>query len=369
MTQQQNHRHPSRSQTEEARVSRVLTSLSIAALVCLAGISLKSWYSGHTFHAVMLAGFFVLVATNLVAYSITRNRWQNKTGMLTIVSGLFVYLVASGGESNTGPLWLYVFPPLVFYLTSLRVGTILLAACLVFTLVIFQFPQLPFALTHYETDFQLRFFTTMLFESVFCFVLETSRLNARNELMRLAASHEQAARTDALTGLPNRRDMQMQLNSEFSRYQRSGHHFSVVLIDLDLFKRINDDYGHDAGDFVLQDFAGLMNSICRQTDSPCRWGGEEFLILLPDTSLLQALTLSERLRHEVEEHAFMFKSTRLPVTISAGVCSISQSDSITHLLRQADKNLYEAKAAGRNRISPRVRTTPARQKSATPSAP
>lgn len=369
MTQTQQHRPITDLPDEEVRVSRVLTGLSIAALVCLAVISLKSWHSGHTTHAVVLALFFGLVVANLISYGITRNRSQNKTGMLFIVGGLFVYLVASGGESNTGPLWLYVFPPLVFYLTNLRIGSALLGACLVFTLVVFQFPDLPFVMTRYETDFQLRFFTTMLFESVFCFVLETSRLTARSELMRLADTHEQAARTDALTGLPNRRDMQMQLNAEFSRYQRSGHHFSVVLIDLDLFKRINDDYGHDAGDTVLQNFADLMSSLCRQSDRPCRWGGEEFLILLPDTSLLQALTLTERLRHEVEQHAFMFKSTRLPVTLSAGVCSISQSDSINHLLRQADKNLYEAKAAGRNRISPRVRTTASRQQSTTPSAP
>ncbi|TBW58810.1 GGDEF domain-containing protein [Marinobacter halodurans] len=349
-------KHLNFNANEEVSVSRVLTGLSLAALICLAGISIKSWQSGHHRHAIVLGLFFGLVVVNLVSYWITRNRARNKTGMLFIVGGLFVYLVASGGESNTGPLWLYVFPPLVFYLTSLRIGTILLAACLAFTLLVFQFPQLPFVLAHYETNFQLRFFTTMLFESVFCFVLETSRLNARNELMRLAASHEQAARTDALTGLPNRRDMQLQLANEFSRYQRSGHHFSVVLIDLDHFKQINDTYGHDVGDLVLQAFAELMQNICRQSDRPCRWGGEEFLILLPDTSLLQALTLSERLRYEVEQHGFIHKSQRLPVSISAGVCSISQSDSIDHLLRQADKNLYDAKESGRNRISPRVRT-------------
>lgn len=342
---------------EEARVSRVLTGLSVAAIACLGGISLKAWYADHKTHAIVLGVFLLFIVVNLAAYWITRNRWQNKTGMLCIVGTLFIYLVASGGENNTGPLWLYVFPPLVFYLTSLQVGTLLLSLCLLFTIVTFQFPHLPFVLAQYELDFQLRFFTTMVFESIFCFVLETSRLRARNELVRLATRHEHAARTDELTGLPNRRDMQIQLNNEFARYQRSGHHFSVVLIDLDLFKRINDDYGHEAGDHVLQMFAELMITVCRQSDIPCRWGGEEFLILLPDTSLLQALTLSERLRYEVDQHGFMLKSERLPVTISAGVCSISQCSSIDHLLRQADKHLYDAKTAGRNRIAPRVRTT------------
>ncbi|PAV25671.1 GGDEF domain-containing protein [Tamilnaduibacter salinus] len=341
---------------EEVRVARVLTGLSVAALFFLAGISIKSWFSDHTGHALALALFFLLVVLNLLVFWRTGNRGRNKTGMLTIVAGLFIYLVASGGESNTGPLWLYVFPPLVFYLTSLRTGTILLLACLFFTAVVFRFPGLPFVFAEYGGNFQLRFFATMLFSSLFCYVLEASRRNARNDLVTLAASYEQAARTDELTGLANRRDMQHRMDNEFSRYQRAGHHFSVVLMDLDHFKRINDDFGHDAGDEVLQQFAWLMQSLCRQSDLAARWGGEEFLLLLPDTSLLQALTLAERLRDAVEGHEFVHDGQRLPVTISAGVCSISQCNNLDELLRQADQNLYEAKEAGRNRIAPRVRS-------------
>ncbi|WP_111496948.1 GGDEF domain-containing protein [Marinobacter bohaiensis] len=341
---------------DEARQSaRIVIGLSLGALLSLALVGLASWQAGQRVHAEVLGLFFLLVSINLLVYRLTiRLEWM-KTGLLGIAGGLFAYLIASGGESGTGPLWLYVLPPVIFYLTSLRAGTVMLTVMLIFTLVVFRFPQLPFVLTHYGTDFQLRFITTLLFESVCCFFMESSRRKARAEWMRLAEAHEQAAHTDSLTGLPNRRDMQRQLAEEFARYRRSGRHFSVCLIDLDLFKQINDDYGHDAGDTVLLAFAGLMERVCRESDRLCRWGGEEFLVLLPDTSLLQALSLAERLRDTVEHHTFRDHDRTLPVTLSAGVCSISQFDSIDALLRQADKQLYDAKSAGRNRIAPPVR--------------
>lgn len=348
--------HHAAGEREEAQVSRLLTGLSAMAIAFLLGIGGKAWFVGHTSHAITLWCFGALVAGNMLWFAHTRDRLVQKGGMIVIVGLLFAYLVASGGESNTGPLWFYVFPPLLFYLTSLKTGTAVLLFCSLVTVVVFQFPALPFIAADYSTDFKIRFFATLTFESIFCFVLEASRLKARNELLALAESHEKASRTDDLTDLSNRRDMQERLAAEFSRHQRAGHHFSIVLVDLDLFKNINDHYGHDAGDQVLQQFASLMKSVIRQTDIGARWGGEEFLILLPDTSLLQALTLAERLRSEVASTPFRSGDKTLPVTISAGVCSIASIGSVNELLRQADVHLYNAKEAGRNRIAPRVRS-------------
>ena len=340
---------------EEAQVAWVLGWLSSAAIVFLVGIGLEAWFAGHHAYGESLFLFALLVAGNMVVYRRTGNRKLHKWGLLTIVTILFGYLIADGGESNTGPLWFYVFPPLVFYLTSLRTGLILTALCLLFAAIVFFFPGLPFVEAHYSGNFQLRFFATLVFETIFCFVLDYSRRSARNDLVEMARLYERAARTDDLTGLSNRRDMAQHLNQEFSRYERSGNHFSVILIDLDHFKQINDKYGHDAGDFVLTEFARLVRSTCRQSDLPSRWGGEEFLLLLPDTSLLQALSMAERLRRNVELHDFVHKGQRIPLTLSAGVCSISQFHAIEELLKQADIHLYDAKMKGRNQIVPRVR--------------
>lgn len=345
-TQEEEHRH----------VLKLTVWLSVIALVTLLGIGGKSWYSGHTHHAIVLWFFAGLFCLNACIFLWLRDLRMHMLGLLLIIVPLFGYLFASGGESNTGPLWLYAFPPLLFYLTNLKVGTVVLATCLLMVLVIFHWPDLPFVTAEYSTDFKIRFIATVIFESLFCFILEYSRLRARSRLMELALSHERAARTDELTGLANRRDMHQRLLNEYHRYQRSGHHFSVTLIDLDWFKRINDDYGHDAGDAVLKQFADLMRDVVRQTDLAARWGGEEFLILLPDTSLLQALTLAERLRQKVDDAEFRFRDQVMPVSISAGVSSITQSDSVNHLLKQVDIQLYSAKQNGRNQIAPRVKS-------------
>lgn len=347
--------HRGVEETEDIRIARILTWLSLMAILFLAGIGAKAWLFGHVGHAFVLWAFAIPLTLNMLWFTHTGNRTMQKGGLIATVGVLFAYLIASGGENNTGPLWFYVFPPLLFYLTSLRTGTAILLFCYLIAAAVFLFPDLPLVSTEYTLDFKIRFFATLTFESIFCFVLEASRLKARNELMTLARTHEHAARTDELTGLANRREMQHRLDTEFSRYQRSGHHFSIALIDLDLFKSINDEYGHHAGDEVLKTFSELTRRIIRQSDIAARWGGEEFLLLLPDTSLLQALSLAERLRAEVSNHAFLFRGQRLPISISAGVCSIAKAGSVDALLKQADVHLYAAKEAGRNQVAPRVR--------------
>ena len=349
-------RQPGLADAEDRHISRLLNGLSVMAVVFLVGIGTKAWYAEHHGHAWVLWLFTLPVVANMLWFAISGNATIQKAGLLSTVGLLFTYLMATGGEGNTGPLWFYVFPPLLFYLTSLKGGTAILLFCYLLAVLVFQYPELPGVTARYSTDFKIRFFATLTFESIFCFVLEAGRLRARENLVNLANAHEQAARTDELTGLANRRDMHNRLAEEFARYQRSGRHFSVALIDLDLFKRINDDFGHDAGDSVLRTFAGLTREVIRQADTAARWGGEEFLILLPDTTLLQALTLAERLRARVEQHRFVHQGAALPVTMSAGVCSISKATSVNELLRQADLALYSAKEAGRNQIAPRVRS-------------
>ena len=341
---------------EERQVSRLLTGLSFMALLCLTGIGAKAWYADHHLHATILWLFSLPVLVNMAWFSWTRNQKVQKGGLLTVAALLLTYLIASGGESSTGPLWFYVLPPLLFFLTSLKGGTAILLFCYLLAILVFQFPDLPGVTAQYSADFKIRFFATLTFESVFCFVLEAGRLKARNKLVTFAKAHEHAARTDELTGLANRREMQHRLGEEFSRYQRSGHHFSVVLIDLDLFKQVNDNFGHDAGDRVLQRFASLTRGVIRQTDIAARWGGEEFLLLLPDTMLLQALALAERLRSEVANAEFSHQGSVMPVSISAGVCSISKAGSVNELLKLTDIQLYNAKENGRNQIAPRVRS-------------
>lgn len=340
---------------EEKRVFRFTAWLSHAGSVCLVLIAAKSAWSGAPLHATILLGFAVALMGNHLIAAISANYDWQRRGLIVLILALFAYLISTGGENNTGPLWFYVLPPLAFFITGLKAGLILVTVCLAYALIVFQLPELPFVTTRYHPDFQLRFVATVMFTTAFCAILDHRRRQVHRELVSIAQLYERAAKTDELTALPNRRAMQNQLIREISRYQRAGHHFSVILMDLDHFKEINDNFGHDAGDEVLVEFANLLRETCRGSDVVSRWGGEEFLMLLPDTSLLQALTLAERLRQMVAEFDFEYQGRPIPVTLSAGVCSISQTETIEALLKQADVHLYRSKAQGRNRITPGVR--------------
>ncbi len=164
---------------------------------------------------------------------------------------------------------------------------------------------------------------------------------------RLQSSLETLATEDPLTGCLNRRAMASRLDSESLRHQRHGRPFAVVLMDLDHFKAINDTRGHEIGDQVLVKTTAAMCRELRDIDAVARWGGEEFLVLLPETAEDEAVALAERLRTVVAGQ--MFEQPGLSVTISGGVAGIHGEESVADLCRRADQALYEAKKT-RNRI-------------------
>lgn len=159
--------------------------------------------------------------------------------------------------------------------------------------------------------------------------------------------------TDQLTGLHNRRYMTGQLDALVKRAVLGGDPVSTLLIDIDFFKRINDSYGHDVGDEVLREFAVRLASNVRAIDIPCRFGGEEFVVVMPDTKLEDAERIAERIRRHVAGSPFrvMGGSELLSVTISIGVAAtLGESDKPELLLKRADEGVYEAKAQGRNKV-------------------
>ncbi len=158
---------------------------------------------------------------------------------------------------------------------------------------------------------------------------------------------------DQLTGLFNRRYMESQIGHYASRSMESGGALSVLIIDIDHFKSINDQYGHDAGDMVLCQVARRIQSGVRAIDLACRLGGEEFVVIMPDTALGFAKMVAERVRADMAAEPFELgrDSGSVPVTISVGVASIAGTwDSVADLLHRADKALYAAKNGGRNRV-------------------
>lgn len=158
--------------------------------------------------------------------------------------------------------------------------------------------------------------------------------------------------TDQLTGLYNRRFMEIQLGQLMRRTVRSGEPLTIIIADIDHFKKINDLFGHDVGDVVLREFASRLATNFRPTDLCCRLGGEEFVVIMPQTARDLAASIAERLRRHIADAAF--RSPRgeiIPVTVSAGISwVIGETDTPDNLLKRADEALYEAKARGRNRV-------------------
>ena len=153
--------------------------------------------------------------------------------------------------------------------------------------------------------------------------------------------------TDWLTGVANRRHLDERLKNELDRSQRYGGHLCIVMADLDFFKQVNDTHGHDAGDTVISVFANIISDTVRNTDFVSRYGGEEFLIILPETNEDGALQLTERIRTILAGRKIHPLPT--PVTASFGITSAIPDDTLDSLLKRADQALYQAKESGRNR--------------------
>ena len=156
------------------------------------------------------------------------------------------------------------------------------------------------------------------------------------------------ARTDALTGLWNRRALDENMLVHLAIAQRYGSPFSVVLLDIDHFKEINDRFGHRAGDEVLRQFGPLLQAGTRSADLVTRYGGEEFALLLPQTDAQGALVIAERIRQMLEEQPFEINGQAYRLQVSAGVAEVRVGDDAGTLLGRADEALYRSKAAGRN---------------------
>lgn len=177
------------------------------------------------------------------------------------------------------------------------------------------------------------------------------RITDRYQLMmrELNVSLKKASATDALTGIGNRRMVLDQLKSEVERWKRMRRPFTIAIADIDHFKEVNDTYGHEGGDKVLTEIAQILKIGMREYDSCGRWGGEEFLIVLPEAGANASTLIIERLRCAIENSGIEFEGKRVPLSASFGIAEYSPGETISDMINRADAALYAAKRAGRNR--------------------
>ena len=173
---------------------------------------------------------------------------------------------------------------------------------------------------------------------------EAELLNTNRKLMDLAA-------TDPVTNLINRRNMMLRIDQEREKLMLSGRPFAMIMIDIDNFKHVNDEYGHDCGDFVLVAIAETISQTIRKQDQVARWGGDEFLVMLPDTDLTGGGIVAEKIRNRILTTPIIYHNMTIPVTITLGVGMSERNSGVANWIQRADQALYEGKQAGKNRVT------------------
>ncbi|MDX1456935.1 MAG: GGDEF domain-containing protein [Marinobacter sp.] len=334
----------------EIPVPILITWLTFAAVPALCFFAFRAHLRADLQTVLALTLFASLLTINCLVYFVSHHDTLFRRGFIVLITGLFSYLAVFAIENGAGVMWLFAYPPIVFYISDARVGIISciggwLGLALLFSplgTAIFQTP--------YTASFSLIMITALGFEMATCYVLDQSRRRSKLGLIKLANQFEYAAKHDALTGLANRREGHARLDAEYERYLRNRRGFSTLLLDIDLFKSVNDNYGHQAGDRMILLVANSLKAECRRVDTLARWGGEEFLVLLPETSNDVAIQIANRIRQSIASQSIEYEGQNIAATVSVGVATIQGSESIDRMLQRADEALYEAKTQGRNQV-------------------
>jgi len=171
------------------------------------------------------------------------------------------------------------------------------------------------------------------------------------ELEEELANSKQESKEDFLTKLYNKRALDEFMKVKEAEFERYGHNFSIEMFDLDFFKSVNDNYGHDAGDAVLAAFAKILKNDCRTVDIVGRFGGEEFMALLSETGTKGGVIFADKVRKHVQKARFMYKGERIKVTVSCGVSERKLHSSLQSAINSSDEYLYQAKKDGRNQVA------------------
>jgi diguanylate cyclase (GGDEF)-like protein len=336
---------------EAEQISRVTVYFNLVALVFLGLFALVAYRTHDRQYALTLITVMAISSCNLIFFYLS-----GRMRLLVLMTCLgylpfCAFLQINGGQNNSGILWHYVYPIMVYYIAGLRLGSLCSGGLILMETILMLMDDFSFFHAYYSFDFKLRFIASMTVMSVFGAMLEYSRNTAQKNLIVLAKKLEKASETDELTGLPNRRALKEILENEVVRVTINGGDFSILLCDIDYFKAINDQYGHAVGDKVLQHLAALFNALIRKHDVAARWGGEEFLLVLPDTASEESLLTAERIRSGIEQTPLHgIDGGTIQLTISCGVCNWRESPQLDELFRHADNRLYQAKAMGRNKV-------------------
>nr|WP_315207148.1 GGDEF domain-containing protein [uncultured Albidiferax sp.] len=336
---------------------------SVVMLACVATMYGIAWYGVSNLLFVEIWSAFCVLGLVLV-YGLIRSgislRWADPS--LTLAQMLYAltcnavaFVLAEHGRGITLSLLAVVLMFGMFGMSMRQVVVVALYAMVVFGAAMLVAQKQ--GLTDEPAVLYAAYFVMVVIvlscTTILARRLSTMRAHMRNQKTQLAQALEKIQRIatrDELTGTANRRFMMEMMREEIQRVDRSGATLMVAILDIDYFKRVNDTYGHQAGDRCLQEFARVVQASIRATDRLARWGGEEFLVLLSDTDFALALACLERVRTQVEQAVVTLGAIEIRITVSIGVTQYQTGDSIEQTIDRADLALYAAKAQGRNQV-------------------
>jgi diguanylate cyclase (GGDEF)-like protein len=287
-----------------------------------------------------------LLIFNIIYLKLTDNDIISAYIILYFLFMLMFYLIYSGGVNNTGPLWTFILPPVVLFIHGLKKGLIELLIFLLITMGMFFIQNGTLLQTSYTYEFKIRLvlilFVVIMLSSLYQYTREISM----KRMQKMQKDLEFFLRRDPLTGLYNRRGYDYNIPNI-----KKASYGAILMCDIDHFKKINDSYGHDAGDCVIQAIAKIIRENIRMQDLSVRWGGEEFFIFLPEVTLDEAYLISEKLRKNIEHTSIHYHDVLIDVTMSIGISIVEKDILLSEAIKNADSAMYLSKSRGRNQTT------------------
>ena len=319
------------------RFARILLILSLVFLPILA---LNDFQHGYVYPAIAKCIVILICA---IGYYLCKQQQNQKLVRYSVASALLIMATVGAVyklDGYNGQIWVPVLPLLFSFLVGVKSGSIFSAIyLLVYSISYFSFEKI-----HGVTPIEIEFWSMAVV--AFIFVLVVTAL-FQKEIQKDKKHLSDVAKFDFLTQLLNRRGFVPRIEEEVARVGRYSGDLSIIVADIDNFKLVNDNFGHGVGDKLLAEFARILLTYTRSSDLVARWGGEEFVILAPNTEMCACLDLAEKLKSVIEQHSFTDVGH---ITSSFGVTQYKQSEGWSEFFDRADTNLLKAKHAGKNRV-------------------
>jgi len=308
-----------------------------------------SYQQGDMSTATFYLAMAGLLLVGLGIHSIFGRPRLARALLAALLISSFFYLLTATPDSSA-MMWCLTIIPVLVGTFGYRYSILILSSVLAVAVwLLYGTPQI-ISMPDSADVSVVRFLSAYIVLSLFAVAMDISHSRSLNKYKDLSLRVDQIAHQDQLTQLPNRHDMERRLEKKYQQYRLINQPFSVLLADLDNFKFINDRYGHDVGDDVLHAIGILLGEPLRGEDVVARWGGNEFMVLLPTANADAAVNIAERLRSQAGKLTMEAQGDKLRISLSVGVASIDKCTGIDDLISTAENGLYQAKHMGRDMV-------------------